>query len=73
MTSLRNAKWYDTWWWAISERMDPLAPGSLGTRLLGEINRGWLDMYYEPQQTRVEELFVTSLTQPVLQREVLRL
>lgn len=42
-------EWYDTWWIAISERMDPLHPlASWEPDFFEYINQGWLDMYYVP-------------------------
>ena len=55
-------KWYDTWWWAISERMDPLAPlASWEPDFFEYINQGWLDMYYEPPtELESKEDFIKS-------------
>jgi hypothetical protein len=55
-------KWYDTWWWAISERMDPLSPiTSWEPDFFEYINEGWLDMYYEPPtDLEIKEDFIRS-------------
>ena len=42
-------QWYDVWWVAICERMDPLHPlASWEPDFFEYINQGWLDMYYVP-------------------------
>ena len=52
---------YDVWWWAISERMDPLAPlASWEPDFFELINQGWLDMYYEPQEKPSMEEYIKS-------------
>ena len=59
-------KWYDAWWWAISERMDPLHPlVSWEPDFFEYINRGWLDMYYEPPtELESKEDFIKSFAYP---------
>ncbi len=42
-------QWYDTWWWTISERFDPLhSLAEWEPDFFEYINQGWLDMYYVP-------------------------
>ena len=57
-------KWYGTWWWAIRERMDPLAPLSAWVPDFFEyINQGWLDMYYvPPTEQECKEKWLKSVT-----------
>ena len=51
-------KWYDTWWWAISERFDSLHDlASWESDFFEHINQGWLEMYYQPP---TEEEFIKS-------------
>jgi len=55
-------EWYDTWWVAICERMDPLHPlASWEPDFFEYINRGWLDMYYEPPTGKeLKERYIKS-------------
>jgi len=55
-------QWYDTWWIAICERMDPLHPlASWEPDFFEYINQGWLDMYYEPPTGKeLEERYIKS-------------
>ena len=59
-----GGKWYDTWWWAISEWMDPLNPIACWEPDFFEIiNQGWLDMYYvPPTELERKEAFIKSIT-----------
>ena len=55
-------EWYDTWWVAICERMDPLHPlASWEPDFFEYINQGWLDMYYEPPTGKeLKERYIKS-------------
>lgn len=54
--------WYDSWWLAIAERMDPDPPMRFAPDFFEYINEGWLDMYYVPptDQER-KEAFLKSM------------
>ena len=54
-------KWYDTWWVAICERMDPLNQiADWEPDFFEYINRGWLEMYYEPPEEPSKEEYIKS-------------
>ena len=55
-------QWYDTWWVAICERMDPLHPlASWEPDFFEYINRGWLEMYYvPPTDLEIKEDYIRS-------------
>ena len=57
-----GGEWYDIWWCAIDERFNS-CNGFLGMPdFWGEINSGWLEMYYEPPtDEELREKFLKSI------------
>ena len=56
--------WYDTWYLAISERLDPTPKWTCWEPDFFEyLNEGWLDMYYEPPtEAEMRASFIQAIT-----------